>query len=217
MKSVLILKFPEVHLMIQGNEFMYELTSYIRNDLNASCTSLGFMTWLTTFSECYINSKRWKKLIQSRGRSFIFSTATPVPVVAAAYGKLKYFSFTGWFLGVCSCFQSALVSCTLTRVIAAYRMCYILVGIQNCYVGVTGNGLCAVILFFSSSNTIKWRYSIRNLWLVWGKSSVAWCSTDPKVHFFMFTVRTEYWFFIFWAYSLPSFEYIFVVNNVSMA
>lgn len=37
-------------------------------------------------SECYINSKRWKKLIQSRGRSFIFSTAMPVPIAAAAHG-----------------------------------------------------------------------------------------------------------------------------------
>ncbi|XP_028807309.1 8-amino-7-oxononanoate synthase isoform X2 [Neltuma alba] len=33
-------------------------------------------------------SKRWKLLIQSRGRSFIFSTAAPVPVVAAVHGEL---------------------------------------------------------------------------------------------------------------------------------
>ncbi|PQM38963.1 hypothetical protein Pyn_38554 [Prunus yedoensis var. nudiflora] len=32
-------------------------------------------------------SKRWKQLIQSRGRSFIFSTATPIPISAAARGK----------------------------------------------------------------------------------------------------------------------------------
>ncbi|XP_050385183.1 8-amino-7-oxononanoate synthase isoform X2 [Argentina anserina] len=30
-------------------------------------------------------SKRWKQLIQSRGRSFIFSTATPLPIAAAAH------------------------------------------------------------------------------------------------------------------------------------
>ncbi|KAM6598406.1 hypothetical protein CsatA_018015 [Cannabis sativa] len=30
-------------------------------------------------------SKKWKQLIQSRGRSFIFSTASPVPVVAASH------------------------------------------------------------------------------------------------------------------------------------
>ncbi|KAK8652116.1 hypothetical protein V6N13_061138 [Hibiscus sabdariffa] len=35
-------------------------------------------------------SKRWKQLIQSRGRSFIFSTATPVPIAAAAHGKVQH-------------------------------------------------------------------------------------------------------------------------------
>ncbi|XP_021808601.1 8-amino-7-oxononanoate synthase-like [Prunus avium] len=33
-------------------------------------------------------SKRWKQLIQSRGRSFIFSTATPIPISAAARGNI---------------------------------------------------------------------------------------------------------------------------------
>ncbi|XP_008234422.1 PREDICTED: 8-amino-7-oxononanoate synthase-like [Prunus mume] len=33
-------------------------------------------------------SKRWKQLIQSRGRSFIFSTATPIPIAAAAHAAL---------------------------------------------------------------------------------------------------------------------------------
>ncbi|XP_065849866.1 8-amino-7-oxononanoate synthase isoform X1 [Euphorbia lathyris] len=33
-------------------------------------------------------SKKWKKLIQSRGRSFIFSTSTPVPVAAAAHAAV---------------------------------------------------------------------------------------------------------------------------------
>eukprot|EP00252_Welwitschia_mirabilis_P006925 TRINITY_DN17889_c0_g1_i1.p1 TRINITY_DN17889_c0_g1~~TRINITY_DN17889_c0_g1_i1.p1 ORF type:complete len:257 (+),score=67.66 TRINITY_DN17889_c0_g1_i1:31-771(+) len=33
-------------------------------------------------------SKSWKTLIQSRGRSFIFSTALPVPAVAAAYAAI---------------------------------------------------------------------------------------------------------------------------------
>ncbi|KAF2289224.1 hypothetical protein GH714_030003 [Hevea brasiliensis] len=33
-------------------------------------------------------SKNWKKLIQSRGRSFIFSTASPVPVAAAAHASV---------------------------------------------------------------------------------------------------------------------------------
>ncbi|XVF08489.1 hypothetical protein REPUB_Repub07fG0007500 [Reevesia pubescens] len=33
-------------------------------------------------------SKRWKQLVQSRGRSFIFSTATPVPIAAAAHAAV---------------------------------------------------------------------------------------------------------------------------------
>ncbi|KAJ8531293.1 hypothetical protein K7X08_026727 [Anisodus acutangulus] len=33
-------------------------------------------------------SKRWKQLIQSRGRSFIFSTSTPVPITAAAHAAV---------------------------------------------------------------------------------------------------------------------------------
>ncbi|KAK4572058.1 hypothetical protein RGQ29_030463 [Quercus rubra] len=33
-------------------------------------------------------SKRWKQLIQSRGRSFIFSTAMPVPIAAAAHAAV---------------------------------------------------------------------------------------------------------------------------------
>ncbi|CAA0834552.1 biotin F [Striga hermonthica] len=33
-------------------------------------------------------SKKWKLLIQSRGRSFIFSTSTPVPVAAAAHAAI---------------------------------------------------------------------------------------------------------------------------------
>ncbi|KAG4155343.1 hypothetical protein ERO13_D03G106400v2 [Gossypium hirsutum] len=33
-------------------------------------------------------SKRWKQLIQSRGRSFIFSTATPVPIAAAGHAAV---------------------------------------------------------------------------------------------------------------------------------
>ncbi|XP_065848406.1 8-amino-7-oxononanoate synthase-like [Euphorbia lathyris] len=33
-------------------------------------------------------SKKWKKLIQTRGRSFVFSTSTPVPVVAAAHAAV---------------------------------------------------------------------------------------------------------------------------------
>nr|GLL21044.1 8-amino-7-oxononanoate synthase [Ipomoea trifida] len=33
-------------------------------------------------------SKKWKQLIQSRGRSFIFSTSTPVPVAAAAHAAI---------------------------------------------------------------------------------------------------------------------------------
>ncbi|KAH7853602.1 hypothetical protein Vadar_004607 [Vaccinium darrowii] len=33
-------------------------------------------------------SKRWKQLIQSRGRSFIFSTSTPVPIAAAAHAAV---------------------------------------------------------------------------------------------------------------------------------
>ncbi|KAI4320081.1 hypothetical protein MLD38_033597 [Melastoma candidum] len=33
-------------------------------------------------------SKRWKQLILSRGRSFIFSTATPIPVIAAGHAAV---------------------------------------------------------------------------------------------------------------------------------
>ncbi|KAK9291326.1 hypothetical protein L1049_019271 [Liquidambar formosana] len=33
-------------------------------------------------------SKRWKQLIQSRGRSFIFSTTAPVPIAAAAHAAV---------------------------------------------------------------------------------------------------------------------------------
>ncbi|KAF4351507.1 hypothetical protein F8388_000292 [Cannabis sativa] len=33
----------------------------------------------------FFGHKKWKQLIQSRGRSFIFSTASPVPVVAASH------------------------------------------------------------------------------------------------------------------------------------
>ncbi|KVH96539.1 Aminotransferase, class I/classII [Cynara cardunculus var. scolymus] len=33
-------------------------------------------------------SKRWKQLIQSRGRAFIFSTSTPIPIVAAAHAAM---------------------------------------------------------------------------------------------------------------------------------
>uniref|UniRef100_M1BY58 7-keto-8-amino pelargonic acid synthase n=3 Tax=Solanum tuberosum TaxID=4113 RepID=M1BY58_SOLTU len=33
-------------------------------------------------------SKKWKQLIQSRGRSFIFSTSTPVPIAAAAHAAV---------------------------------------------------------------------------------------------------------------------------------
>ncbi|KAE9465022.1 hypothetical protein C3L33_03071, partial [Rhododendron williamsianum] len=33
-------------------------------------------------------SKRWKQLIQSTGRSFIFSTSTPVPIAAAAHAAV---------------------------------------------------------------------------------------------------------------------------------
>ncbi|MFQ6631579.1 hypothetical protein Gotur_008983, partial [Gossypium turneri] len=46
-------------------------------------------------SENHVNSKRWKQLIQSRGCSFIFSTATPVPIATAGHGKIQhYFSVT---------------------------------------------------------------------------------------------------------------------------
>lgn len=34
----------------------------------------------------FFSSNKWKKLIQSRGRSFIFSTSIPVPIAAAAHG-----------------------------------------------------------------------------------------------------------------------------------
>lgn len=34
-------------------------------------------------------SKKWKKLIQGRGRPYIFTTASPLPTIAACYGKLR--------------------------------------------------------------------------------------------------------------------------------
>ncbi|KAK8560258.1 hypothetical protein V6N12_013058 [Hibiscus sabdariffa] len=41
-------------------------------------------------------SKRWKQLIQSRGRSFIFSTATPVPIAAAAHAAVIVAKRENW-------------------------------------------------------------------------------------------------------------------------
>ncbi|XP_057414832.1 8-amino-7-oxononanoate synthase-like [Lotus japonicus] len=41
-------------------------------------------------------SKSWKLLIQSRGRSFIFSTATPVPVAAAAHAAVGVAKLETW-------------------------------------------------------------------------------------------------------------------------
>ncbi|CAI0404558.1 unnamed protein product [Linum tenue] len=41
-------------------------------------------------------SKRWKQLIQSRGRSFIFSTAIPVPVAAAAHAAVIVAEKEAW-------------------------------------------------------------------------------------------------------------------------
>ncbi|KAK4780913.1 hypothetical protein SAY87_017019 [Trapa incisa] len=40
--------------------------------------------------------KRWKQLILSRGRSFIFSTAAPVPLAAAAYAAVVVARKEGW-------------------------------------------------------------------------------------------------------------------------
>ncbi|KAL9406221.1 hypothetical protein Peur_003193 [Populus x canadensis] len=41
-------------------------------------------------------SKKWKQLIQSRGRSFIFSTSSPVPIVAAAHAAVIVGKKEGW-------------------------------------------------------------------------------------------------------------------------
>ncbi|GER35083.1 8-amino-7-oxononanoate synthase-like protein [Striga asiatica] len=41
-------------------------------------------------------SKKWKLLIQSRGRSFIFSTSTPVPVAAAAHAAIVVAKEEAW-------------------------------------------------------------------------------------------------------------------------
>ncbi|KAL5569872.1 hypothetical protein UlMin_026447 [Ulmus minor] len=41
-------------------------------------------------------SKKWKQLIQSRGRSFIFSTAAPVPVAAASHAAVIVGSKEKW-------------------------------------------------------------------------------------------------------------------------
>ncbi|WZZ23148.1 hypothetical protein YC2023_124535 [Brassica napus] len=44
----------------------------------------------------YTYPKKWKQLIQSRGRSFIFSTAIPVPMAAAAYAAVVVARKEGW-------------------------------------------------------------------------------------------------------------------------
>ncbi|XAR71825.1 8-amino-7-oxononanoate synthase [Bertholletia excelsa] len=44
-------------------------------------------------------SKRWKQLIQSRGRSFIFSTSTPVPIAAAAHAAVMVAKKETWRRG----------------------------------------------------------------------------------------------------------------------
>ncbi|KAL3521403.1 hypothetical protein ACH5RR_019552 [Cinchona calisaya] len=41
-------------------------------------------------------SKKWKQLIQSRGRSFIFSTSTPVPIAAAAHAAVTVAKKETW-------------------------------------------------------------------------------------------------------------------------
>ncbi|XP_071929750.1 8-amino-7-oxononanoate synthase-like isoform X2 [Coffea arabica] len=41
-------------------------------------------------------SKKWKQLIQSRGRSFIFSTSTPVPIAAAAHAAVNVAKQETW-------------------------------------------------------------------------------------------------------------------------
>ncbi|GAV75712.1 Aminotran_1_2 domain-containing protein [Cephalotus follicularis] len=41
-------------------------------------------------------SKRWKQLIQSRGRSFIFSTSAPVPIAAAAHAAISVAKKETW-------------------------------------------------------------------------------------------------------------------------
>ncbi|KAJ7949499.1 8-amino-7-oxononanoate synthase [Quillaja saponaria] len=41
-------------------------------------------------------SKRWKQLIQSRGRSFIFSTSIPVPIAAAGHASVKVAKREKW-------------------------------------------------------------------------------------------------------------------------
>ncbi|XP_047330659.1 8-amino-7-oxononanoate synthase [Impatiens glandulifera] len=41
-------------------------------------------------------SESWKQLIQSRGRSFIFSTSTPLPVIAAAHAAVNVAKKEAW-------------------------------------------------------------------------------------------------------------------------
>ncbi|KAF7147218.1 hypothetical protein RHSIM_Rhsim03G0164600 [Rhododendron simsii] len=52
----------------------------------------GLPRWIHSmqvpFWGCSILNKRWKQLIQSTGRSFIFSTSTPVPIAAAAHAAV---------------------------------------------------------------------------------------------------------------------------------
>ncbi|KAF6149878.1 hypothetical protein GIB67_008599 [Kingdonia uniflora] len=46
------------------------------------------------------SGKKWKQLLQSRGRSFIFSTSIPLPVAAAAHGKYNFVLHLACFDGI---------------------------------------------------------------------------------------------------------------------
>ncbi|KAJ8437646.1 hypothetical protein Cgig2_018436 [Carnegiea gigantea] len=70
----------------------------------------------------YSDSKRWKQLTMSRGRSFIFSTAMPVPNAAAAYvnsgvqqsvEEEMRGSFSSWIDALRHCRQSASWACAV--------------------------------------------------------------------------------------------------------
>lgn len=51
-----------------------------------SCACSKAFGCLGGFVAC---SRRWKQLLQNRGRAQVFSTALPVPVVAAAHAALR--------------------------------------------------------------------------------------------------------------------------------
>ncbi|KAK7817853.1 8-amino-7-oxononanoate synthase [Quercus suber] len=64
------------------------------NVLSLVCENMSDLVML--LSEHYMKSKSWKLIIQSRGHSFIFSTAMPVPDVVAAHAAVTVAKKETW-------------------------------------------------------------------------------------------------------------------------